>query len=124
VWLYSGSAFSPSPLRPNLLGLFRESMLAEQVPRRCSHISTAASKEIGNEWIKSGRSAVLSLPSVLVRLERTLLLNPKHADFRKIELRIWTTFSGIHASKPSRLWRRRCACRLSGGTSLFRPTCS
>jgi RES domain-containing protein len=47
---------------------------------------TAASKTIGNEWVNVGRSVVLSLPSVLVPLERTYLLNPKHPDFRKIRI--------------------------------------
>jgi RES domain-containing protein len=45
-----------------------------------------ASKRIGNEWIKNGRSAVLALPSVIVPLERTFLLNPRHRDFRKIKI--------------------------------------
>jgi RES domain-containing protein len=44
------------------------------------------SKQIGDSWIKSGRSAVLALPSVLVPLERTFLLNPKHPDFGKIKI--------------------------------------
>jgi RES domain-containing protein len=44
------------------------------------------SKQIGDDWIKSGRSAVLALPSVLVSLERTFLLNPKHPDFPKIKI--------------------------------------
>ncbi|HEY6206437.1 MAG TPA: RES family NAD+ phosphorylase [Chthoniobacterales bacterium] len=44
------------------------------------------SKQIGDDWIKSGRSAVLALPSVLVPLERTFLLNPKHVDFVKIKI--------------------------------------
>jgi RES domain-containing protein len=47
---------------------------------------SAVSKTIGNEWVNSGRSAVLSLPSVLVPLERTYLINPKHPDFRKIKI--------------------------------------
>jgi RES domain-containing protein len=47
----------------------------------------AFSKGIGDEWIKSGRSAVLALPSVLVPLERTFLLNPKHRDFAKIKIK-------------------------------------
>jgi len=45
------------------------------------------SKHIGDEWIKSGRSAVLALPSVLVPLERTFLLNTKHRDFAKIKIK-------------------------------------
>lgn len=53
---------------------------------------TAASKTIGDDWIKSGRSPVLALPSVLIRLERTFLLNPNHPDFRKIQIKDVGTF--------------------------------
>ena len=45
------------------------------------------SKQIGDDWVKSGRSAVLSVPSVLVPLERTFLLNPRHPDFEKIKIK-------------------------------------
>ena len=45
------------------------------------------SKQIGDEWIRSERSAVLVLPSVVVPLERTFLLNPKHRDFKKIKIK-------------------------------------
>ena len=47
---------------------------------------SAVSKTIGDEWVRSNRSVVLSLPSMLVPLERTYLLNPKHADFWKIKI--------------------------------------
>ncbi len=47
----------------------------------------AASKSIGDEWIKSARCAVLALPSVLVPLERTFLLNPTHREFAKIKIK-------------------------------------
>jgi RES domain-containing protein len=47
---------------------------------------TPASKRIGDDWIKGGKSAVLALPSVVVPMERTFLLNPKHADFRRIKI--------------------------------------
>jgi RES domain-containing protein len=53
---------------------------------------TATSRKIGDDWVKSGRSAVLSLPSVLIPLERILLLNPAHPDFRKIEIKDMETF--------------------------------
>jgi len=46
-----------------------------------------ASKNIGDEWIKAGRSAILAAPSVVVPLERTFLLNPNHRDFRKIKIK-------------------------------------
>ena len=46
----------------------------------------AASKRVGNEWIKNARSAVLALPSVIIPFERTFLLNPRHHDFQNIKI--------------------------------------
>jgi RES domain-containing protein len=46
-----------------------------------------ASKALGNEWVRSGHSAVLALPSVIIPLERTFLLNPQHRDFTKIKIK-------------------------------------
>jgi len=54
-------------------------------------------KDIGDEWIRSERSAVLSLPSVIVEHEHNYLLNPVHADFKRIKL---------SPLKPFRLDRR------------------
>ena len=45
------------------------------------------SRNIGDEWIRSDRSAVLAVPSVIVPRERTFLLNPKHRDFAKIRIK-------------------------------------
>jgi RES domain-containing protein len=45
------------------------------------------SKKIGDEWIRSSRSAVLAVPSVIVPRERTFLLNPKHRDFPRIKIK-------------------------------------
>jgi len=41
---------------------------------------------IGDEWIRSERSAVLSVPSAIIEHERNYLLNPVHADFKHIKL--------------------------------------
>lgn len=43
-------------------------------------------RDFGDEWIRSERSAVLSLPSVIVEHERNYLLNPVHPDFKRIKL--------------------------------------
>jgi len=43
-------------------------------------------KNVGDEWIRSERSAVLSVPSVIIEHERNYLINPVHRDFRKIKL--------------------------------------
>ena len=42
--------------------------------------------QIGDEWVHAGRSAALAVPSVLSRSEMNFLLNPKHADFKKIKI--------------------------------------
>jgi RES domain-containing protein len=44
------------------------------------------SKKLGDDWIKSGRSLVLSVPSVIVPQERTFLLNPHHRDFSQLKI--------------------------------------
>lgn len=50
-----------------------------QPPRRVS-------QDIGQKWITEGSSAVLAVPSVIVPLERTFLLNPSHRDFAHIKI--------------------------------------
>jgi len=42
-------------------------------------------QQIGLDWVRGGRTAVLSVPSVLVPQERNYLLNPDHPDFRRIK---------------------------------------
>ena len=44
-----------------------------------------ATKAIGDEWVRSNRSAVLKVPSV-VSGESNLLLNPAHPDFARLVL--------------------------------------
>lgn len=43
-----------------------------------------STKAIGDLWVKQARSAVLELPSVIIPGEPNYLLNPSHADFKKI----------------------------------------
>lgn len=45
-----------------------------------------ASQEFGTEWLKSGRSAVLKVPSILVPNDSNFLINPSHPDFRLIRV--------------------------------------
>ncbi len=41
-----------------------------------------ASRAVGDEWLQSARSAVLSVPSLVAQpLGRNLLINPHHRDF-------------------------------------------
>jgi RES domain-containing protein len=70
---------------------------AEFEPSLISHISPSALpkhwrsdsalddlRAIGDEWVRSGRSAVLQIPSVLVPEEHNFLLNPEHRDFARL----------------------------------------
>ena len=63
------------------------SLKESQLPKRWNAEPPGpASKRIGNDWIKNARSAVLALRSVIVPLERTFLLNPRHRHFGKIKI--------------------------------------
>ena len=41
---------------------------------------------VGDNWVRSGRSAVLELPSAVVPEELNYILNPAHLDFGKISI--------------------------------------
>lgn len=41
---------------------------------------------LGDRWVKQARSAILELPSAIVRIEPNYLLNPAHPDFRKVRI--------------------------------------
>ncbi|WP_058188878.1 RES family NAD+ phosphorylase [Terracidiphilus gabretensis] len=45
-----------------------------------------STQAIGDAWIRSGASAVLRVPSVLIPQEHNYLLNPRHAEFGKIRI--------------------------------------
>ncbi len=46
----------------------------------------ADTMEIGDRWIREGRSAVLTVPSALSPDDRNFLLNPAHPDFQRIRI--------------------------------------
>lgn len=43
-------------------------------------------QEMGDQWIESGRSAVLKVPSSIIKMEHNYLLNPNHVEFKKIKV--------------------------------------
>lgn len=51
-----------------------------------------ALREIGDDWLRQGRAAVLKVPSAIVPEEDNFLLNPAHADFRFITTHSVTDF--------------------------------
>jgi len=50
------------------------------------HPPLAETREIGDQWIREQRSAVLALPSVISPADTNFLLNPEHADFKRIRI--------------------------------------
>jgi RES domain-containing protein len=45
-----------------------------------------ASQAYGDEWVASGRSAVLRVPSYVVRVEWNFVFNPAHKDFGRLRV--------------------------------------
>jgi RES domain-containing protein len=45
-----------------------------------------ASRQIGDAWLRSGRSLALAVPSLLSTSELNFLLNPNHSDFKRIKI--------------------------------------
>lgn len=43
-------------------------------------------QQLGNEWLMSGSSTVLSVPSAVTPEERNYLINPEHEYFRSVEV--------------------------------------
>ena len=46
---------------------------------------SAALQELGLSWVRAGKTAVLSVPSVVVPEERNFIVNPSHPDFARIK---------------------------------------
>jgi len=48
---------------------------------------------IGERWLRESTSAILSVPSVVIPIERNLILNPTHGDFAKLAIHPIEPFS-------------------------------
>src|SRR5438093_12142434 len=60
---------------------------AEKLPTNWRvHPPPIETKEIGDNWVKQRRSAVLALPSVISPADTNFLLNPEHRDFKRIRI--------------------------------------
>jgi RES domain-containing protein len=57
---------------------------------------------IGERWLHTAASPVLSVPSVVIPSERNFIINPAHPDFARLT---------IHAAEPfsfdPRMWKAR-----------------
>ena len=80
---------------------FVESTPEEWLARFKGDGSITAAQAFGKEWLLQKRSAVLSVPSSVIRIERNFVLNPQHADFTKIGVK-----PAAKLDLDSRLWNR------------------
>jgi RES domain-containing protein len=59
----------------------------DQLPRGWDRaLISRTMRDFGETWVRERRSAALSVPSVIVRQERNLILNPVHPDFAQLQI--------------------------------------
>lgn len=60
---------------------------SEQLPAPWAPTDTpTAARAFGSEWARSGRSLALVVPSVIIRRERNIIINPRHPEFPKVHI--------------------------------------
>lgn len=68
-------------------GSLVETLPQDDLPRDWrAYPAPPALRQIGDDWVRSARSAVLEVPSVVVEGETNFLLNPAHRDFERIDI--------------------------------------
>jgi RES domain-containing protein len=60
---------------------------AVKLPRGWRYVPPpSALQALGSEWVRSGRTAALVVPSAVTPTETNVLLNPDHPDMRKLQV--------------------------------------
>jgi len=57
-----------------------------ELPENWRTLDNLACRDLGTEWVRQGRSVALRVPSVVVDGDWNVLLNPRHADFGKVQV--------------------------------------
>ncbi|MGH9621064.1 MAG: RES family NAD+ phosphorylase [Bryobacteraceae bacterium] len=60
--------------------------IGNDLPRDWKTTRSAEAQALGTRWLHERRSAVLRVPSAVIPRESNYLINPEHADFRKISV--------------------------------------
>lgn len=63
-----------------------EQLNLERLPRNWYEVDNQKCRTIGTEWLKSRTSVGLKVPSVPVRGDWNVLLNPSHPDFHQVSI--------------------------------------
>ena len=90
----------PAEVPDDLIESLVESLLPEGWNRTPS---PEQARQVGTEWVRASRGAVLAVPSELVAHERNYLLNPGHPEFRRIRI-----FPPEPFAYDERMWKGRC----------------
>ena len=64
-------------------GVSYEVLSAAHLPR-WDDPAAGVAKRFGETWQHAGRSLLLLVPSIVARMERNILINPDHPEFRQI----------------------------------------
>jgi RES domain-containing protein len=56
------------------------------LPSAWRELNNENCRDLGSEWVRSGRSLALLVPSAVVEGDWNVLLNPKHQDFGKVKI--------------------------------------
>ena len=91
-------------MRADIPGGVEEKTLPVSVLPRdwASYPAPEALAELGTEWARSRRSAVLIVPSAVIPGEENVLLNPEHPDFARVRIGQARPFSF-----DGRTWKER-----------------
>ncbi|MEO7100712.1 MAG: RES family NAD+ phosphorylase [Luteolibacter sp.] len=82
-------SWAPLQIPDDLLETLDETKL----PRGwCADETNSTSRSVGDTWLRSTRTAVLAVPSVVTPGERNYLLNPEHPRFSEIQIGVAKPF--------------------------------
>ena len=76
---------------------FDEALVARLDPKRLpsnwrSYPAPPELQVIGDEWVREGNSSVLQVPSAVIATDANYLLNPRHREFKNIDILSPRTF--------------------------------
>ncbi|MEO0803689.1 MAG: RES family NAD+ phosphorylase [Cyanobacteria bacterium J06642_2] len=66
-------------------GVSRRKLTPADLPKNWrAYPAPSALQTLGSQWVRSGETAILELPSVVIPNEMNVLLDPSHEDFQDI----------------------------------------
>jgi RES domain-containing protein len=75
-----------------------------------AHPDMIASRKAGDAWLEAAATPILRVPSVVFDVEKNVLINPAHPDFRRVKV------AGVEAVRwDERLFEERSPRSKSGG---------